>query len=199
MTPNHSEPTGIDGYLDEISRRLTRLPQGKRTEIREKLRTQLLALVVAYEEQGHTAQEAVPLALRQFGEPATVARRIAKSQPRTEFFSLYCFAGAAAVFGGVALLYDRRFLPGMVLIIAFFVLPAVAGWMTGAAVEQAAGSVGKVMYILIGTGWMLIGLQVYFFPSGPALGPCLLVMVMFWGPVGAAAAELSKWYSQRRR
>lgn len=190
-------PTGVDGYLDEISTGLIDLPYETRCEIREELRSHLISLVNDYGWMGHASEEAVTRALRQFGEPATLARALVKAEPPTGFWSslrygLCWFAGAAALFGGIVALSSLWHGPLSPMVIAFFVLPAVAGWKTGAAAPERAGlRAFYALTILAFTGFALGVLVMNVSRSFGMSMFSLLLIAPLWMPVGCLAAELS--------
>jgi hypothetical protein len=73
----------LDEYLDECEAPLARLPITERDEWRDEARQHLLALVEAHVELGVSEEEAVEAALRQFGEPRQLGKKLAAALRRT--------------------------------------------------------------------------------------------------------------------
>lgn len=67
----------VEQYLDQLCGQLSKLPAEKQEEVREETQTHLTALIAAYESVGSSSAEAVTAALTQFGNPASIGRRIA--------------------------------------------------------------------------------------------------------------------------
>ena len=66
----------LDHFFQRLNKPLKRMPQPARTELHQELRQHLDALIAAHEELGSPPEEAFQLALRQFGDPAKVGRKL---------------------------------------------------------------------------------------------------------------------------
>lgn len=66
----------LDQFFQRLNKPLKRMPQPARAELHAELRQHLAALVAAHEELGSTPEEALDLALRQFGDPAKIGHRL---------------------------------------------------------------------------------------------------------------------------
>jgi hypothetical protein len=68
----------FDEYLGQLSRPLGLAPHEWSDELRQELRQHLEALVAAHIELGSSPEEAVAAALRQFGDPVLIGRRLSR-------------------------------------------------------------------------------------------------------------------------
>lgn len=66
----------LDHFFQRLNKPLKRMPQPARAELHQELRQHLDALIAAHEELGSSPEEAFELALRQFGDPAKVGRKL---------------------------------------------------------------------------------------------------------------------------
>jgi hypothetical protein len=67
-------PSRLEQYLDEVSRPLP--PGTQRAEWRTETEQHLSALIAAYEELGHSHEEATELAVSRFGEAREIGRQV---------------------------------------------------------------------------------------------------------------------------
>ena len=63
-------------FFERLNKPLKHMPQNVRAELHTELRQHLDALVAANEELGSSPEEAFELALRQFGDPAKIGRKL---------------------------------------------------------------------------------------------------------------------------
>src|SRR5438105_1069741 len=77
MDSRHS-PVSFDEYLAQLSRQLDLAPHAWSRELRQELRQHLEALVAAHMELGSSPEEAIAAALRQFGDPVLIGRRLSR-------------------------------------------------------------------------------------------------------------------------
>jgi hypothetical protein len=127
----------LEAYLDECEAPLARLPVTERDEWRDEARQHLLALVEAHLELGRSEEEAVEAALRQFGEPRRLGKRLAAAMHRTS-----CSRAEAHRRGIVAWALSWNL--GFAVLVAgrLFMTPPEAGsgaWGLAAAVWSVAG------------------------------------------------------------
>ena len=73
----------LEVYLDECEAPLARLPETERAGWRDEAQQHLVALVEAHIELGASEEEAVEAALRQFGEPNRLGKKLAVAMRRT--------------------------------------------------------------------------------------------------------------------
>ena len=91
----------LEAYLDEMERPLSALTPEARAEAREEARQHLLSLIAAHEELGSAPEEALETALRQFGHPARLGRKLAHESCRPVPWKSYGAAGARLVGAGI--------------------------------------------------------------------------------------------------
>ena len=97
----HHQPNDeqLDHFFQRLNRPLKRLPQPLRAELHQELRQHLDALAAAHEELGSPPEEAFQHALRQFGDPGRVGRKL-----WWEWFLTSCRPSEAVRAAGYALL-----------------------------------------------------------------------------------------------
>jgi len=88
----------LEQYVDTLGQELKALPIHERLEQMDEARAHLDGLSVAYQELGHTTEEAEQHAIVQFGEAVAVA----KALNRTAVKQRWCHAaGVAAIYWGI--------------------------------------------------------------------------------------------------
>ena len=86
----------IEDYLDRIYAPMVgRLPYAHRQELRNEMRAHLGQLIAAHEELGSDSAEALTAALRQFGEPSTVASQWLEQLPAEQGITSRDLVGAS--------------------------------------------------------------------------------------------------------
>lgn len=68
--------TELDTFFKRLNAPLHRMPQQERTELHQEVRQHLDGLTAAYEELGLSPDEALESALRAFGDPCKIGRRM---------------------------------------------------------------------------------------------------------------------------
>lgn len=96
----------LEDYLNEVAKGLGSLPTTRREEELSEIRQHLLSAVAASKEAGHTEDEAVQIAVEQFGTPQAVSKQIVsawrreawkrgmKTQPELILFGVFSAAVA---------------------------------------------------------------------------------------------------------
>ncbi len=113
-------------FFERLNKPLKRMPQNVRAELHTELRQHLDALTAANEELGSVPDEAFDLALRQFGDPAKIGRKLwwdwflgSWKRPSEDFhavlYALLMYAVSAVA------------LPGLLLAVFFSILLARNG------------------------------------------------------------------------
>lgn len=153
-----------------------RLPWERRQALRAELAAHLDCLAAAELECGCSPDEAVPRALRHFGDPSRLGRQYAAECPpgegafrKSAFVALGCFAAASILLGASMAVGPRvewglqqsGALPGSFLpllqVWCVFLLPFLAGGIAG-YLNRRRGP-GVVLLAMAGTGlaWFLLG------------------------------------------
>jgi hypothetical protein len=211
----------IDDYLDHVCAPLVGVvPYAQRQELRSELAGHLEALVCGYQELEPDADTAVVAALRQFGDPRRLARRLLRQSER-EQSSRHLWRAtltALALFGPTALLslaslfwWDMAEATGMGTfpmgalglegLRVALVAPLVAGLMTGLlAPARAALGTFYVQALLILPSVLLshygrIPALEYHLQCGTYLA---MIQACLWIPVGCGAAALGDFLQNRR-
>lgn len=84
-----------DEFLQKLNAQLRRMPQADQAEIHTEVRQHLDDLAKAHEELGATTDEAARAALRQFGDPVKIGRRLFDEWRLTPQTNLWRIAGWA--------------------------------------------------------------------------------------------------------
>jgi len=175
---NQPETPATKSYLDLFAAQLRSLPPDARAEQREEVRLHLLAMTAACREPGAGAEAAEREALGRFGDPVRLGRSIARRYwpPGVLSGSFALAFGTALVWlialygtiSGVLFLLDNWYIStgadtsslhnsavmaflGMSLF--FFVVPALAGWLTALAAPRhaAPAMLAAVPAVLLGS------------------------------------------------
>jgi hypothetical protein len=205
----------IEDYLDHFCVPLVgRVPYAARATLRSQLRTHLEALVDARLELGWGRDGAVRHALTKFGDPrvlgrkwlrewrcATPAAPVPSARPATRVAirSFGAATGAAIALMMLAMGCPIPPLLGSLLgFVLAFVTPLLAGLTTGwlAPARQALGSFYALSLVVapitLGSGCLWQGTR---YEDVPLIG---IIQVLFWLPIGCAAAALGGWLRTRR-
>ncbi len=75
----------VDAYFHRLNAQLKKMPSEDRAEMHQELRQHLDALTAAHEELGATSQEAAEAALRQFGDPVKIGKRMVREWRETHY------------------------------------------------------------------------------------------------------------------
>lgn len=202
----------LEDYLDHaLAPLIGTLSRPQRMELRAELRGHLEALIQAYEELGEPHDRAVGLALRKFGPPRKLARRLKKSlrpsRDRSDWASIFYAAGTGmALFGGATLLawlsllllgnnYTHLDVWGDYV---SFVFPFIAGLLMGFKAHQRSvlgAFIGMSLLIVlnlqvgdkfiplsVGANLNIRGMELPFF--------LVFVQILFWLPISCIAAGL---------
>lgn len=130
----------LEAYLDECEAPLAPLPAAERGEWRDEARQHLLALAAAHIELGMSEEAAVEAALRQFGEPLPLGKKLAAAMRRTG-----CSPAEAHRRGRVAWNLSWNLAFAVLVAGRLFMTPPEAGggaWGLVAAVWSVAGGLG---------------------------------------------------------
>lgn len=107
----------LDRFFHRLNQPLQRMPQPARAELHRELRQHLDALIAAHEELGASPQEAFDRALRQFGDPGKVGRKLwwewllTSLQPSEEFQAVLYALGSCLLLGPLLFLLGFLALP----------------------------------------------------------------------------------------
>ena len=66
----------VEAYFNRLNAQMKKMPTEDRAEMHQEVRQHLEALAAAHEELGATPREAAEAALRQFGEPRYIGKRM---------------------------------------------------------------------------------------------------------------------------
>jgi hypothetical protein len=139
MSNNPLEP-----YLNALEQSLQMLPKAERQEWREEARQHLLDIARAHEELGQTPEEALTVAMQQFGNPTQIGRQMAhctdsaplKWKTAITLFSVPLMMSMVLLIGlaYAYVLTDSPPLLGCLQlggVIAFITAPILGGWRVG--------------------------------------------------------------------
>jgi hypothetical protein len=210
----------LDDYLDQVYAPLVGVvPYAKRQELRAELRGHLEALVSGYQELEPDPGAAVPAALRQFGDPRRLARRLARAWAPEKSASVWrATLTALALFGpaaglGLASLFwwdmaealETGPFPmgglGVECLKVALVSPLIAGLVTGLlAPARAALGTFYALALLIVPSVLLsrygrIPQLDYHLQCGTFLA---VVQALAWIPLGCGAAWLGGFLQGRK-
>lgn len=164
-------------YFERLNAQLRRMPQADRAEIHTEVRQHLDDLAKAHEELGATTDEAQQAALRQFGDPVKIGRRLFDEWARTPQKNVWYIPKWA---------YLRLCLPQIVISLVFITFMRVRGPSSSA---DALLVVNHLLPILVGA-WAgrRFGLQAFpglLLMSGAVLLtlPLLDLIFVFWDTV----------------
>jgi hypothetical protein len=205
----------IEEYLDHLCVPLVgRVPYAARATLRSQLRTHLEALIHARQELGWERDEAVRRALTSFGDPRVLGRKwlrewrcaapaapVPSARPAT-LVAVRCFGAATITAIAMMMLAMGRpispLLGSLLGVILAFVAPLLAGLLTGwvAPTRQVLGSFYALSLVIVpmtlGSGCLWQGTR---YEDVPLIG---IIQVLFWLPIGCAAAALGGWLRTRR-
>jgi hypothetical protein len=137
-------PSRLEQYLDEVTQPVA---APHRAEWREEVRQHVEAMAVAYEELGHTHDEATELALAQFGDARTVGKQVQArtARPATNIEAIKGFVYPVAlcfnVLGIISAVWSYAYLQGY-------------NDMTGISSLIHAGRAVQLMAPLLAGWWM---------------------------------------------
>lgn len=192
-----------DDYLRRLHRPLRGLPPDARAEAQQELRQHLDALVAAHRELGATEDAAVRAALRSFGDPARVGRRLVREWQRkhsrvsTEWwavlFTLAFYALAVSVTRSGDIFMGRT-TDTVQVIVALVVIPLVTGATTGLLFPKVA--VASVLFATLSTASLLLLPAVLLLALEPDAGTIyafkvFTVQAMCWLPLSCLAAYVT--------
>ena len=86
----------LEDYLSTFAARLGKLPGAQRDEELREIRQHLELLVASYRQQGKSEEEAVGLAISQFGRAEKIGRELGQVSRKSE--RVHAFASAAITF-----------------------------------------------------------------------------------------------------
>lgn len=206
----------VEDYLDHVCAPLVgRVPFAARATLRAELRAHLEALIGASEELGRGRDEAVRLALGQFGDPHALGQEwlrgwrhgesagpLRSAQPAT-IVALGCFGLAtsvavALVVASATMTSHLSFLNPMWPVLFVLVMPFLAGLATGllAPGRQALGAFyALALLILVTTLGASVLVNGWEFNDLPAIG---IVQSVCWIPIGCASAAFGGWLRSLR-
>ena len=213
----------VEGFYQRLNVQLRKMPLEQRAEVHQELRQHLEALVAAHEELGATPQEAVAAALRQFGDPRRIGRRLARDWSRGAHwprnrgafaftYAYVCFGGALAALAAAACLWGVVATVGDLWLAqwtpfesTFFfsigsIAPAAAGWLTGRRTGQRAVPAMAGAVCAIAAPLWLLGLLTSGSGHGQSGGPQgLCLMTCCWMSIGTLSAYASSARALGRR
>ncbi len=172
----------LDHFFQRLNKPLLRMPQPARAELHQELRQHLDALAAAYEELGSSAEEAFELALRQFGDPGKVGRRLwwewflcSRPRPSEDFRAVLYTLGMYAA--------STPVLFSILFVILFVILPlSIAALRSPAAGDDFLnGHSGVLSFLLVAGIPSLAGLL-----TGRKHGP-RAVRATFWASMSLFA------------
>lgn len=193
----------MEDYLDHLLAPLVgKAPYDLRMQLRAELRDHLEALAEAREELGESREEAAAAALRQFGDPAKIAREwLDEWRPKSAVSlrsvrnSAACFVPAFALaWFTVAVLSPVQTPPATFFVLV--VIPLFAGFFAGVLAQARPGSstLFGVLGLALGAG--LLGLIEAFVlgrldqQTPWPLSGFAAIAALIWAPLGAIAAAV---------
>lgn len=208
-------PSRLEQYLDEVTQPVA-APQ--RSEWREEVRQHIETMTAAYEELGHTRDEATELALTRFGDARTVGKQVQgrTARPATNIEAIKGFVYPVAlcfnILGIISAVWSYAYLQGYNEMTGFSSLihagravqitaPLLAGWWMARRLKGRL----SLRQILIG---LLAGIPLSLIPNAmfntvasgfqePTL-PVLVAWMTVWFVLAAGAAIVTRWTSSRK-
>lgn len=228
MTPKFdpSAENRVEAYLDQLLVPLARnLSDFHREELRRELRAHLWGRVEAYRELGHSDEDAVTEALRQFGGANDFARQWRQEWTKTDAVSASTRrlweAGKAALkptlmgLTGAFLPFVAHDALGRLLTepfgtvffwslaaFTFLLLPMLIGVRQGRRQPNAGTGMAAVLTAGIAAASLLYAAVEETAPDNLNLeGLCsiLLALIVFWLPLASGAAAISGWWTRRAK
>ena len=179
--PSRFDDERLEQFFQRLNQPLKRMPQPARAELHAELRQHLDALAAAHEELGSSPEAAYDLALRQFGDPGKIGRKL-----WWEWF-LSSRKGPSEDFRAVLYALMAFLILGPVL---YFVLFGLLPLSIAALASPTAGDdffnahSGTLSFLLMAGTPILAGLR-----TGRKY-PRLAVRAMFWASVSLGALLL---------
>lgn len=129
----------LENYLDEVAKSLGSLPAARLYEEIREMRQHLLNAVVIGKEQGHSEDEAISAAVKQFGTPQAVSKQIVSAWRRGAW-------------------RDRRDLWGTVacVFVLSFTLRVAAGIVFPALIDYLGKTHFSPWLGLVGISWFIV-------------------------------------------
>ena len=159
----------VEAYFNRLNAELKKMPPEDRAEMHQEIRQHLEALAAAHEELGATPREAAEAALRQFGDPIKIGRRLFRewkqSLPRAsrgELSVILCVlmvhfsAISLMLFGGMQMtmpIYWRLFNHWVPIQLNFWVpflaAPLLAGTVAGVLFPRRAVKASFIGHLFV--------------------------------------------------
>lgn len=202
----------LEQYVDTLGQELKALPIHERLEQMDEAREHLDGLSVAYQELGHTAEEAEQHAIAQFGEAVAVA----KALNRTAIQQRWCHAaGVAAIYWGIQQslwnVCHTLFLPYQFALektwqpLYFNALPILAHVAAGAILRRLVpGNTLRPLLLVTATMAVImllwsLRLGLLWLQTGVATMPGISWLLPMIGPFLTSGALREARYEQQRR
>ncbi len=192
----------VEQWFQRLNAPLKRLPADERTQIHQEVRQHLEALAAANEELGSPPEEALELALQQFGDPGKFGKKMAqewhqsKTGFRADMTAIFACLSLQALTFGVSWLISSltgfwanhyahmSSLTTVTNDINLYVLPIAVSVLMGRKFPfQALKSVFYVRFFSLLCWWLFVGIHAYFHPSVSHL-PLLALVAhgLLWTP-----------------